>query len=265
MSGVLLAAALLVTQTGARAGGADTCFDAYEKAQRLRKDGHLRSAQDQLVVCAAKGCPAFVVKDCAEWSREVERMQPSVVFSAGDGRGHDLTNVSVFVDDARVASSLDGRAQRLDPGPHVVRFEWGGRTVKVDVVLAEGALRNVRGEFADPTALVPAGSAPQASRGVPVASWVLGGVALAAGGLFVAFALAGKSAEGCSPRCSDDEVRTIHRDNLVADIGWIGALALGASAVVVWAVQPGPAVSPRSGASLSVVPVPGGFGAALQF
>ena len=118
--GALVGAAVLVGQAAASAAGADTCFDAYEKAQRLRKDGRLRAAQEQLLVCGAKGCPAFVVKDCTDWSRELERMQPTVVFSAGDGRGHDLTDVSVFVDDDKVAAVLDGRGLRLDPGRHLI-------------------------------------------------------------------------------------------------------------------------------------------------
>lgn len=50
----------------------DGCFDAYEQAQRLRKDERLPEARERLATCADAACPRFVRSDCAGWLYEVE-------------------------------------------------------------------------------------------------------------------------------------------------------------------------------------------------
>jgi hypothetical protein len=63
---------VLVPRAASADPSRDACFDAYEQAQRLRNDEHLRAARDRLATCAHAACPAFVRSDCAAWLGEVE-------------------------------------------------------------------------------------------------------------------------------------------------------------------------------------------------
>jgi hypothetical protein len=239
--GLALAAAALCETRPARADATkDACFDAYEQAQQLRKKGQLRAAQTQLLRCAAKACPAFVANDCTQWSRDVEASLPSAIFVAKDPQGSDLVDVVVSVDNAEVQRRIDGRAVPIDPGVHMIRYEWGGETVEVKVILVEGEKgRRVEVTFAGPRAAVapppPPPPAPPAS--IPTASIVLGGVGVAAGAAFAVFALMGKGAESCAPGCSRAQVDTLRRDYLIADISWITGLVAVGAAVTIWLLQ----------------------------
>jgi hypothetical protein len=264
----ILVAWSLAAPRAAAAGGTDVCFDAYERAQRLRKEGHLRATQEKLLVCAAASCPAFVSRDCTQWSREVERLQPRVVFGAKDERGGDLGAVEVSVDGEKLARSLDGRAVPLDPGRHVVKYQWGARAMELEIVLGEGELRRLDAQFKGPTpAPTPTPEqAPPPKGGAPVTTWVLGGVAVAAGAAFAGFALAGKSTETCAPRCSDAEIATLRRDYLVADVSLLVGLAAIGGAVYFWLTRgpasastaAGPATRDAGELALRISPVAGG-------
>ena len=275
MGGRLAAAAIaawtLMAPSVAAAGPSDVCFDAYERAQRLRKEGKLRATQEQLVLCGGSSCPAFVARDCTQWSREVERLQPRVVFGARDDKGGDLTAVQVSVDGVKLAERLDGRAVPVDPGRHVVRFLWGGRSRDVEVVLAEGVLRHVDADFKPPASATPApapataDSPPPAERAsAPAASWILGGLAVVAGATFAGFALAGKNKEACSGHCSDAEISTLRRDYLIADVSLLVGLVAATGALYFWlsrgdapATKPGSTGQMRTFA-IDLLPTPGG-------
>jgi hypothetical protein len=237
------------------------CFDAYEAAQRARKKGQLREAQKQLASCAAAQCPPFIAKDCTQWASEVDQAMPTVVFVARDGGGADVVDVRVAVDGVEVRQRLDGAPMPLDPGPHRVKFTRGEEAVETSVVLVEGERnRRVEGAFAPPagtaTGTAPAtGDSAQASRGIPTASWILGGVAVAGGVSFAVFALLGKKQEACAPHCSRTEVNTMRRDYAIADASWITGVAAAAGAVLVWALRPS-ATGPAAG--VTVAPVAGG-------
>jgi hypothetical protein len=265
-----LAAWSVVAPSVAAAGPSDVCFDAYERAQRLRKEGRLRATQEQLVLCAASTCPAFVARDCTQWSREVERLQPRVVFGARDERGADLATVQVSVDGVKMADKLDGRAMALDPGHHVVHYRWGARALDVEIILAEGVLRHVDADFkpapgsqAPAAATAPDTAPPAKPAATPVATWALGGVAALAAGSFAVFALAGKSKESCAPRCSDDQIATLRRDYLIADVSLaVGLAALGGALYFFFTrgTEP-PSAAPassarRDGVRVELVPTP---------
>jgi hypothetical protein len=235
------------------------CFDAYEAAQRARKKGQLRETQKQLASCAAAQCPPFIAKDCTQWASEVEQAMPTVVFVARDGTGADVVDVRVAVDGAEVRLRLDGAPMPLDPGPHRVKFTRGEETVETSVVLVEGERnRRVEGAFAPPPGTASAAApsdAPRASGGIPTASWILGGVAVAGGVSFAVFALLGKKQQACAPHCSRAEVNAMRRDYAIADASWITGVAAAAGAVLVWALRPS-ASGPAAG--VTVAPVAGG-------
>jgi hypothetical protein len=75
------------------------CIEANTKGQDLRRDGKLSMARDQFRVCADPSCPTIVRVDCTKRLDELEGAQPTIIFDARDGSGHDLSAVAVTVDD----------------------------------------------------------------------------------------------------------------------------------------------------------------------
>jgi hypothetical protein len=208
------------------------CFDAYEKTQRLRKDGKLILAGEQALRCARDACPALLKSDCTKWSADIARDVPTVVFAAKDDAGQDVAASTVYVDDRKVADAIDGRPFPIDPGPHAVRFEAGDKKTQVNVVVASGEVnRRIEGRLT-------AAGATSARRGLPTASLVLGGVAAVGLVSFVSFAIAGRVEQGCAPTCTSSQVGTLRAEYAVADVSWItGLVALG-GAVYFWLRQP---------------------------
>jgi hypothetical protein len=123
-----------------RAGATkQACADAYTKAQTQRDAHKLLDARTNLRICAQAACPAFIVKDCADWMKDTEARIPGVVFSATDVRGNPMTDVRVSMDGRQVATSLDGEALSVDPGSHTFTFEAkDGTTVERPYVVLEG-------------------------------------------------------------------------------------------------------------------------------
>lgn len=256
------------------------CFDAYEQTQRLRNSGRISDAREQAVICAASTCPASLQKDCARWRDEDTRNLATVVFSAHEATGPEVTAAAVYVDDKKVADSLDGKPVTLDPGPHKVRWESGNRKVETIVQLTAGETsRHVDGTFPTPASAPP--PPPPEHRKIPTVSLVLGGVAGVGLISFIAFAAAGRVEQGCSPKCQSGQISTLRTEYAVADVSWItGLVALGAG-VTIWLVQPSPAAAAPAGAGapptdapppppakaatlhLQAVPVPGGGGVGL--
>jgi hypothetical protein len=133
----------------------------------------------------------------------------------------------VLVDGRPLTERLDGRAHRLDPGPHTFQFEAPGMPPEnVRVVLAEGELlRRVE-------AVLDSGEAPGGDAPIPTLTWVLGGVGVAGLIGFTAFALSGLSQESdleaCEPNCSTSDTDDLKQTYLFADISLaIGIVGLG--------------------------------------
>lgn len=127
----------------ARAARADDptkqqCVDADTQAQSLRSEGKLSQTREQLQVCANAACPAVVRDDCAQRIDEINRVQPTVVFTAKNGAGQDLVNVKVTVDGQPLTDKLDGHPLTVDPGDHTFVFQTAGEApVTQHFVLAE--------------------------------------------------------------------------------------------------------------------------------
>lgn len=237
--------------------GKDQCFDAYEQAQRLRKDYKLRAAHALLLTCAADSCPAFVRQDCSRWLGEVEASTPTIVVLAKHADGSAIDGAKATLDGAPLADPLDGRAVPVDPGPHDLRCEANGTVVQKHIVVAEGQKNQpfyVTMDAAQAQAQTPAPSpspattasppaapaaaeqpAPSASSGdiwhrLPTATWILGGVAAVGAVSFTVFAIMGRSVQSCAPTCTQSQVDDLRRDYLIADVSWItGLLAAGAA------------------------------------
>lgn len=240
--------------------GKNQCFDAYEQAQRLRKDYKLRAAHEKLVTCAADSCPSFVRQDCSRWLGEVEASTPTIVVLAKHADGSAIDGATATLDGAPLADSLEGRAVPVDPGPHDLRCEANGVVVQKHIVVAEGQKNQAFNITMDapPPAAPPAAAAPSPAAAppppaappdaaappaaeearapatglerIPTATWVLGGVAAAGAVSFAVFGIMGHSVQSCAPNCTQSQVDDLRRDYLIADVSWItGLLAAGAA------------------------------------
>jgi hypothetical protein len=127
-----------------RADDKTTCTNAYVNGQTRRGEHKLIAARDELRTCARRECSSFMsgqlVKDCADWLTQVEASLPSVVLSAKDSSGAQVTDVTVSIDGSVIATKLDGRAIDVDPGSHIFAFEApNAKRVAATAVVREGA------------------------------------------------------------------------------------------------------------------------------
>lgn len=261
------------------------CFDAYPEAQRLRKQGKLRKAQAQLVLCSQEDCPGAIRSDCTAWLAEVEKALPSVVIEARDAKGEETAAVRVLVDGELLAERLDGKALALDPGEHTLRFEHAGKTQEQKVLIREGeARRKIDVRFAPaPVASASASASAAPSSPPPMASsmssaaaepgalvgssgssltlgYALGGLGLLALAGSTYFYLDGRGIRSdlerdCAPACSPDQVAPLKRRDLFAGVSLgVGVASLGAAAYLL--LRPAPA--DPAAARVDLAPLPGG-------
>ena len=266
--------ALLVVTTGmvsrvAHADDVQDCLDAHEKSQVMKKDGKLRAARDALLVCARDVCPAVIRKECGPWLGQVNNAMPSLTFVARKNH-KDLTDVKVSMDGEELTSQLDGRAVDVDPGPHTFRFETpNSAPVDMKVIVREGEkAREIVADFGGngPPAQGPGGATPGGppgadqgtTRPVPMLSYVLGGVGVAALAGSAFFELRGLSkrsdldAQNCKPYCSSSEVDSAKQSFLIGDIALgVGVVSLGTAAYFYFTR---PAVPNASQAATSTTP-----------
>jgi hypothetical protein len=247
--------------------------DAYEQSQRLRREGKLRAAHERLVVCSNRSCPEAAQLDCAHWLAEVEQAQPGAVVTARGPDGQELTDVRVLVDGEVAADRLDGRAIAVDPGLHTVRVETAqGRSLEQSVMFREGEkFRAVAFAFAPaasppplptPAPLQAAEANPPGGGGLPVVSYVLGGIGVAAVAVGTALDILGKDRETtlkntCAPHCSPSDVQAMRTQVLAGDIALGVGLASLAGAVV---IALGPRERHAARVTLGVQPSALGFG-----
>jgi hypothetical protein len=263
----------------ARADHTDACIDASVRGQELRDQGKLVAAREQLLACGVSSCPRLLQKECAGWLADVEARTPSIVIGATDEGGRDTADVKVTLDGAPFLTRLEGQAQPIDPGAHLLRFEHAGSPlVEQKVILREGERgRAITVRFSAPAPLAPSApppGRPGASVGParPIALAALGGLAIASG---VTFAVLGLGARGdadhlrttCAPTCDPGAVDAVRTKEIGANVALgVGVLAAGAAAVLVftWPSSKSPAARPPS---VAVRPIAGGAiaGFALPF
>jgi hypothetical protein len=249
------------------------CLQQHEKAQLDLQQKKLRAARQALRGCSQASCPLAIRADCGEWLIAANNVAPSVVLSARTKAG-DQAEVRVLMDGELIATRLDGKAIDVDPGEHVFRFELPPHApIERRVIILEGEKARVLsvhfGDAEGASPLVPPGlpgEAAEERRPVPAAVYALGGVALAGVGVFTGFAIAGTSERSsllsrCAPFCSDDEVQSVQRKFLIADIALGTGIVAAGSAAVLFALRPtekGPASSTARAMSFSVDPTTSG-------
>ncbi len=267
----------------------DQCIDANGNAQSLRRDDKLAAARAQLRVCADPACPAMVRDDCSKRLDELEKAQPTIIFDAKDGAGHDLSAVKVAVDGHPVADRLDGTSLRVDPGEHVFVFTAPDREpVTQTFVLKEGEKERLEriamGSPSDSGARSSEGMPPStppsmADRpgglgGQKIAGLIAGGVGiagLAVGSVFGLMTISkGNQQKSDCPGATDcprypqaaSEHSTAQSDRTIATTGFIagGALLVGGLALFFTA---GHSSGTAGSSALLLVPSAGPAGAAM--
>jgi len=195
------------------------CIDAYVEAQTARRDGAFVRARERIAVCARETCPGMIKRDCAEWRDELPTLTPSVILEAEDDAGKALTDVRAWIDGRSVP--LDGVAVPLDAGEHVVRFEHDGDKPVERVLRLAPRQHDHR-----VTAMFPTKASTLASKPVPTASYIAGGVAVVALGVFGYAAVRGasdRSSLHCDVGCKDADYDHVRREYVVSDV----ALGIG--------------------------------------
>jgi len=223
----------------------ELCSAAYERTQTEKLAGHYVAASAAALECSQLQCNSAIVQECVRFYSALESETPTLVFSARKAEGGELTDVRVEMDGKVVAEQITGRPFATDPGPHNFVFIHPKRGL---LRLSETArvgdkARVLEVTFADPNAKVSGANkdaaAPAQPGGVPVMTYVLGGVALVGFGAFAYFRVSGvsdynskNSDTGCSPNCSPDDVDPIRKKFTYSyvSLGVGAAAAVGAAA-----------------------------------
>jgi hypothetical protein len=277
--GRTVAAASIVAALGAPAtASADevaTCVKASEQGQQLRDDGKYKRAREQFQICTRDVCPSIVRKDCTEWLGALDQSMPSIVISAKDGSGRDLSDVKVTVDGQPFLDKLDGKPASLDPGEHTIRYESPGAPPADERVVMHAGEKNRQITVrlgAPPPAPAPAPPPPvpipespaKASGGIPTAAIVVGAIGVVGIASFAFFGLTGKSdvsdlRTNCAPNCEQSKVDAARSKLIVADISLgVGVVALGVATWMILSNSKAPAQVTTGFHRLDVRPLPGG-------
>lgn len=136
----VFASALLSTVASqAHADPKQECISAHEESQFLRRQGKLTAEREKLLVCSQDSCPEILRVACVQWLDRNLADLPTIVLEAHDEDGKPTNDVKVEIDGRPARSSLDGRAQNIDPGEHRFRFTSAkGAVREVNVVVGQG-------------------------------------------------------------------------------------------------------------------------------
>jgi hypothetical protein len=274
-SGALFAIAIAAAPQQAVAGDID-CPTASEQGQKLRDQGKIIKARDMFLLCSRPTCPSVVRKDCAKWLPEVEEAVPTVVVAAHDYQGGDLATVTVTVDDQPFASTLDGKALPIDPGPHTFKYETQGSPAVTQTVIVRSGEKNriIKVDFPPPPGKAKKPDEkkpddrppPPKDNSPPIGAYALGGVGVIALGSFAFFGITGKNdlnnlKSTCAPYCQSSALDDAKTKLLVADISLgVGVLALGGATVLFLTHGSGES---KKETAVRVAPTPGGGAGAL--
>jgi hypothetical protein len=265
-----LVLAFLFASAPALAADRKACIAAADEGQKLRDDSKLTDAREKFLVCADKGCPSAVSKQCLEWVSEIDHDMPTIAFRAKDGAGKELFDVQVFVDDKSLAESIPPKAFSVDPGTHRVRFVRRDGTTVEDTVLVRTAEKDriIELTFKPPVGTPPpvAPVPPPSSGGgfrFPWPAWVGVGLMVVGGVGTAAFAVAANGEESdlratCAPGCDPSLQSSIDTKLVLANVSLgIGIAGLGLAVVATIVANVGHK-EPAPATGLVVTPMPGG-------
>lgn len=260
-----LAVALVVVPAEARADAPSTsarCVALADEGQYVRDHGKLLEARRAFSGCAEEGCPTVVRQACHDWLEDVDRRLPTVKVTVVDARGGPRA-AEVRLDGQPLAAGDASGPFPVEPGFHVfsatspglaptraeIRLEPGQKDVVVKLVLEQPKGPEER---RDPNRVLP----EPTEKSVPLATWILGGVAVASGTASIVFWQDAVSRgddlrAGCAPGCTDEEIAPVGRSLTVSHVA-LGVAAGSAVAALAWYVftppkarrsaQPGAAV-----------------------
>jgi hypothetical protein len=233
-------ACVALSQEALADGLADTCVAHAESGQRLRDDGRLREARDQLRRCSGDSCHPVVREDCLRWLEEVEQALPSIVLAVRDRSGHDVHVFALQIDGVDEPVVV-GRAVALDPGVHQVRVTAEGYLPgRVSITTREGETRRRidvvldplgRGSPLDPVPRRSSSSIPTVSLGL----FGAGALSLAASAylFFSARAELDQLRQSCAGACDASVVDGARAKGVGATIGLIaGGLAVAGGSLL---------------------------------
>jgi hypothetical protein len=265
------------TTSVARTGWADdaACIAASENEVALRKEQHLKEALKQLVACGDPSCPAVIRAECNRRTIAINAAIPTIVLAATDPAGGDLAAVTVTVDGAPFASSLDGRSLAIDPGSHTVRFESPGREpVEKTLIVREGEKERHLNVVLTPAAAAAGSSTWSTSKTLALVSGGVGLIGIGVGAAFGAMASSEWSTQqkdcGSSAACPNhpgavsahDSTET---DGAVSTAMFVVGAAGVAGALILWFTAPKAEKRPAAPLALHFLPSvgPGGAGMTL--
>ncbi len=240
-------ALLLAGQAPGATNVKTACTQSFERTQELRLDGKRRDARELARQCALPSCPGAVRPLCAKWVDELEAELSSVVVSVHDEAGHPIVAARATLDGVDIPT---GSSVWLDPGSHEVGARHEGRQSK-------RSFQTKAGEQGTPIVLVlvpttPATTPPPSTTSPPAdpthqpgpraGAFVAAGVAALGLAAFVYYGSSGKReraelAESCAPHCSDEQVSSVRKKYLFADVGLATAVVAGSLATY-WFVKP---------------------------
>jgi hypothetical protein len=256
-----IAAAIAVGEGAAFAADPTTadCLAASDASLKLGNDHKLRAERSQLLVCAAPTCPADIRKECLGRVDEVNAQVPTIVFSAKDSSGADLSAVRVTMDGEVLAERFQGTALSIDPGEHTFTFETAGQPPvmkKLVIVQGQKDRREVitfgtdQGGTATPAAL-PSTPPPNDSGGMgtqKILAIVAGGIGIVGLGLGTVFGIMASSQKNdaqsacpSNPCATQDGVNKWSTAGSTGNISTIGFIVGGvgvAGAAVLWFTAP---------------------------
>lgn len=252
----LVALSIALMAPIARADEKAACVSAYSNAQDLRASSKLIAAQRELRSCARATCPSFIQRDCTQWLEQVEASTPTVVVSAKDGAGHDVTDVSVTLDDTAFLEKLDGLAVAIDPGPHVLTLRHGTdpaitqnvivrtgeKNRAFDVVFAKPVEPPVEKPIVvvrEPLPVEPARherliASPLRPLGVVVIGVAVASLLVGGGSGIAAFVNKGQHCAGAT--CDPGTVSSLSTETTLATVALIAGVVLAATGVTLFVI-----------------------------
>jgi hypothetical protein len=242
-------AACALSLLPARAHGADTdaCIEQYDAAVAARKRGALLEARAGYATCASASCPTEIKAECDRGVQAMASEVPTLVFAIRGADGADVTSGRLTIDGKEIPDAMQGLPVDLDPGSHRLGLVLAdGRKLEKSVVARAGEKnRVIRWDIpAKPKAPAPrkpaAAEAKSRSALGPVLLGV-GGAALLGFGVFGVLGRSKQSAlEDCKPRCAPDDIDSMQRLYLIADISLaVSIVALGAGSYFTLRSEPG--------------------------
>ncbi len=259
---MLLASAHAAAQVPTKAA----CIDAHARAKVATSEDRIIEARDALLVCAHEKCPTAIRAECTDALVDAKKQISTVMLSAKDAAGKDMTEVRVLMDGKPLVDKLGGDVLEIAPGEHTFRFEAAGQKPvekKLLVLIGEhnilvqvsiGGAEPAPTPPPPPVATVVAPPPPPAAKPAPpkpaedggfnmrlVPVIALGGAGVASAIAAVAFGVAAKNKASdlrgsCAPNCTSDQASSVDSKLLLSDVFLGVSVAAFAGAVIYYFV-----------------------------